>query len=98
MVDDMGTMWKLLIALGLLLPSGAFAAGMLAASTAEPVPPRETIVIQDSTPGPDSSTRGPSDPPKRSSAPSPSTPASTGDGVVDDDSRGDERVEVITPH
>ena len=68
----MSTVWKLLIALGLLLPSGAFVAGMLVASTAEPQAPRETILIQDSEPGPDSSTRSPNRRPERSSTPSPS--------------------------
>ena len=94
----MSTVWKLLIALGLLLPSGAFVAGMLVASTAEPQAPRETILIQDSEPGPDSSTRSPHRRPERSSTPSPSL-SRTGDGVADphaDDGEGG-RVEVITP-
>ena len=52
----MSMVWKLLIALGLLLPSGAFMAGMLVASTTEPQAPRETILIRDSEHRPDSST------------------------------------------
>ena len=94
----MSMVWKLLIALGLLLPSGAFMAGMLVASTAEPQAPRETILIRDSEPGPDSSTRSPNRRPERSSTPSPSL-SPTGGGVADPDADdGDDgRVEVITP-
>ena len=94
----MSMVWKLLIALGLLLPSGAFVAGMLVASTAEPQVPRETILIRDFEPGPDSSTRSPNRQPERSSTPSPSL-SPTGDGVADPhaDNGDDGRVEVITP-
>src|SRR5687768_8306844 len=102
MVGAMSTVWKFLIALGLLLPSGAFLAGMFVASTTDPQAPRETILIQDSQPGTDSVTRSPSRHPKRPPAPSP-IPSPTGDGVVSDrdergdDARGDDRVEVIMP-
>ena len=81
----MSMVWKLLIALGLLLPGGAFVAGMLVASTAEPQAPRETIVIQDADAGARLVHAGTERRPKRSSAPSPSTPSPTGDGVADPD-------------
>jgi hypothetical protein len=102
MVADVSTMWKLLIGLGLLLPSGAFVAGVLAASTAESPAPRETIVIQDATPGPGSSTRAPGRRPERSATPL-SLPSPTGEGVRDDNRDGDRQgdddgVEVITPN
>jgi hypothetical protein len=77
----MARMWKILITLGLLLPSGAFVAGVIAASTAPTPAPRETIVIHDSQP--DSSTRSPQRQPRRAAAPSP-LPSSTGGGVLDD--------------
>lgn len=44
----MRTVWKIVIVLALVLPSGAFVAGSLAASSADQPSPRHTIVIDDS--------------------------------------------------
>ena len=43
----MRTVWKIVIVLALVLPSGAFVAGSLAASSADRPSPRHTIVIRD---------------------------------------------------
>ena len=43
----MRTVWKIVIVLALVLPSGAFVAGSLAASSADRPSPRHTIVIGD---------------------------------------------------
>ena len=43
----MRTVWKIVVVLALVLPSGAFVAGSLAASSADRPSPRHTIVIRD---------------------------------------------------
>lgn len=43
----MRTVWKIVLVLALVLPTGAFVAGSLAASSADRPAPRHTIVIRD---------------------------------------------------
>ena len=63
----MRTVWKIVIVLALVLPTGAFVAGSLAASSAERPSPRHTIVIRDDAPSATPSPRrgGPSSAPSR---------------------------------
>jgi hypothetical protein len=84
----MTLLWKVLLALVLVLPLGAYVAGSLVASAADEPGPRETIVIRDSPSGTPSGT------PTRSSSPSPgpSDEKPGGPGVDHSDD-----VEVIIP-
>ena len=81
----MSTVWKVLVALALVVPLGAYVAGSLAASASGDPEPRHTIQIRESGP-----TRSPSP------SPSPSASRSTEPEVIapsyddlDDDHGGD---------
>lgn len=64
----MKTLWKVLLALALVVPMGAYVAGSLVASAADDPAPRPPILIEDA---------GRSAPPSES----PSSPPSASDGV-----------------
>ena len=53
MLGVMRTFWKVFAALALMLPLGAFVAGTLVSASAHDPRPRETVILQDSTDGPD---------------------------------------------
>ncbi len=77
--------WKVLLALVLVLPMAAFVAGSLVASAADEPAPRDPIVI----------TEQPSPRPSRTPAPSPEPPPTRSED--DRDSGDDDDVEVVTP-
>jgi hypothetical protein len=85
----MSTAWKLLIALGLVLPTGAFVAGALTASSVDRSVPRDSVVIQERQPGPDDSHPSPTPPARQSSTTAPS-PAPAADRVASSED-GDHR-------
>ena len=69
----MSTVWKVLIALALVLPMGAFVAGSLVASAADDPAPRETIQIRSAEPTPSDE---PADADRRRRRPPTATPPS----------------------
>ena len=77
----MRTVWKIVIVLALVLPSGAFVAGSLAASSADQPTPRHTIVIRE-----DAGSPSPSASPRRA-----------GSSADASDDHPDRSVEVVTP-
>ncbi|QWF20617.1 hypothetical protein KM427_16735 [Nocardioides sp. LMS-CY] len=93
--DAMKPVWKILIALAVVVPMGAYVAGSLAASASNDPRPRETIQIQEPDPSTTPSakpTRKPSEPPSPTG-----TPGRGDDGEDDDDDSDDDDVEVIVP-
>src|SRR6478735_3327275 len=73
--DVMSTVWKVLAALALVVPMGAYVVGSLAASATDGPPPRQTIEIRESTPTPT---------PSSTPTPEPtSTPSPTDDDEVE---------------
>ena len=70
----MRTVWKIVLVLALVLPTGAFVAGSLAASSAGRPSPRHTIVIRDDAPA---------TPSPRRAGPSSATSHDHGDGGVE---------------
>ncbi len=84
------TVWKILVALALVLPMGAFVAGSLVASAADEPRERDTIIIEQT---------GSSSSPSAAGSPSPSesgtpSPSPLGD---DDDDDDDGEIETLTP-
>lgn len=81
----MSTVWKVLLALALVVPAGAYVTGSLVASAADDPAPRHTVVISE-----------PRHPRTPSRAPSPTgSPTRSPDAAPEDPSSPE--VEVITP-